>query len=551
MLIGCLADVSQCDLRPGGCEKCEKSGWKCEGYRDVGAMMFHDESENVKTKVRASQQKKKAERSPPSKAATKTTAPRAVVQKTECQVSLSSDSPDSDSTTSASPRSISSISPSLDDLAIGWFFDKYVFKAKDRQEIWDIDDGNGCLHSSILALGLAGATKQTGRGDAITHPAARKHYLAAIKQTNQALRNPEDVKRDSTLQAINILAIFEIISGLERSLNAWRDHINGAASLLQLRGTEQFKTHTGCRLFMQTTSNLVIACLARRLPVPPHVTAMQEVAQKHIPDPNDTVWRFHCNGMKLANLNARLLPGHNLRHPSEAQEIITEALEIFEEFNDTVASASEEWKPRLVNDTGPVIYADYYYVFKTSIVTQMFCAMCSYRILLIQIMHKALTTASTDPTFLLEPHQIVQLQEALGSIKDLQLAILASIPQYFGPRFLVAQTVHEDSAAEKDTLWENFDRRDFLPFRSAEKKTRDLPFVRMAGGYLIQFPLFTAGAADPPGGPIRNWVIGMMKLMGQTMGIQHAFVMADWLGNVDGKGLVPLMDDPLRDVRDF
>lgn len=414
-----------------------------------------------------------------------------------------------------------------------------VFKYKDRRELWDIDDGNGCLYSSVLALGLAGATRQTGHGNISTHPTARKHYLAAIQQTNQALRSPEDVKRDSTLQAINILAIFEILNGYERSLDAWRDHVKGAASLLQLRGPEQFKTHTGCRLFMQTTANMVIACLARRLPMPTHVVAMQEVAKRSIPNPQDSVWRFHCNSMRVVDLHARLLPGNSPRSPAQAQGIIIEALDLFREFNDILDTVPEEWKPTLVSDTGPVIYADYYYIFKTSLVTQIFCAICSYRILLTDIVNKALRTGSTCPDFFLQPHEQEQVNEALSSIKQLQLAILAAIPQHFGSPFRTTQAVEADNTSEKDTLWQNFNSKDYIPFRSAQKRPRDLPFVRMSGGYMIQFPLFTAGAADPPGGPIRRWTVGMLRLLGQTMGIQHAFVLADQLEDFHAKEIIP------------
>ncbi|KAF2171896.1 hypothetical protein M409DRAFT_63438 [Zasmidium cellare ATCC 36951] len=537
----CRQRKIKCDLRPGGCEKCEKSGWKCEGYRDVGLLMFHDESEGVRTKVRSSQQRSRraAERSSPAgKGVVVVAAPRAIVPKAEKRVWSLSDSEDTntESSSETSPPEIVTISPSLDDLAVNYFLDKYVFKYTDRRELWDINEGNGCLHSSILALGLAGATRQTGQGDTFTHPAARKHYLTAIQQTNQALRSPDEVKKDSTLQAINILAIFEILSGYERSLDAWRDHIKGAASLLQLRGPEQFKTHTGCRLFMQTTANLAIACLARRLPMPPHVLAMQKVAAQFVPNPNDSVWRFHCNSIRTVDLHARLLPGNRPRTPLEAKEILTHALDIFQEFTHTLDTAPEDFKPTLVHDKGPTIYAGYYYVFRTSLVTQMFCAMCSYRILLIDIIRKALTAGSADPDFSLRHEEFEQIQESLNFKEHLQLAVLASIPQHF---HAPSNNHPPDSPSQKDALWSNFSSADYIPFKTAERRAPDLPFVRMAGGYMIQFPLFTAGAADPPGGAIRGWTVGMLRLLGQTMGMRHAFVLADLLEEGNGGALVP------------
>lgn len=515
----------QCDLREGGCEKCEKAGWLCEGYRDITNLMFHDESAKVIKKVNAEQgaRRRQAQNGKSSSSASTSGA-----SSSNTSPVLSPKAPSMASTSRALELAlrlppVPNVSPATDDLAIGYFFDKYVFKYEDRRDHWYIEDGNGCLLAAIKALGTAGIMKQTG---AAPSSEARKHYLSALQLTNSALRSPEDAKRDSTLLAIVILGIFEAVSGFHKSLDTWRDHVNGAASLLQLRGVDQFKRQTGCRLYIQTVLNLIISCLSRRIPIPEHVRVVHKMALQYIPDPKDNVWRFTLASMRLADLNARLLPGNYPISAIQAPGIVEEALALYAEVDSILEQAPEDWRPRLVGATGPIVYADYYYVFDSYLIAQMFCGMCSYRIMLIDILRKAVANCRTMG-HKFAPQLLEQVQYCLSSLRQLQLAVLAVIPQHMGDKFEITHT--QVPGRSQDVAWTGFNARDHNPFRSKYVEGRDLPFVRMSGGYQIQFPVFTVGASDPPGGQIRTWVIGVLKLLGQAVEIQQAFVLASQL----------------------
>ncbi|EME85043.1 uncharacterized protein MYCFIDRAFT_88647 [Pseudocercospora fijiensis CIRAD86] len=529
----CRRRKIKCDLRDGGCAKCEKAGWPCEGYRDITDLMFHDESAKTKAKVTAGQgsrrRQARLEKSPSPSPASASAA------------SSASASPAASPKTGPSTELVAlslpaepSLAPAIDDMAIGYFFDQYVFRYRDRRDSWYIEDGNGCLLAAIKALGTAGVIKRTAPRPS-ADPEARKHYLTALQLTNSALRSPDDVKRDSTLLAIVILGIFEAVSGFQQNLDTWRDHVNGAASLLQLRGRDQFKTQTGCRLYLQTVLNLIISCLSRRIPIPDHVRVVHKIAEQYIPDPKDSVWRFTIASMRLADLNARLLPGNFPISSTQAPHIVEDALALYAEIESALADAPGDWKPRLVGATGPVVYADYYYVFDSYLVAQMFCGMCSYRIMLIDILRKAVANCRTTG-YKLPPQQLEQVQYCLGSLRQLQMAILAVVPQHLEDRFKIVHSKLPEGT--QDLTCTGFRIRDHNPFRGICSEGRELPFVRMAGGFQIQFPIFTAGASDAPGGPIRTWVIGMLKLLGQSIGIQQAFVLASQLEGVHG----PLWD---------
>ena len=133
--------------------------------------------------------------------------------------------------------------PNVDDLAIGNFFHSYVHDFQSSERIWYIEDGNGCLVSSIKAVGIASMTRAPNGPSA--SPEARRQYLNAIQLTNAAIKSVELATRDSTLLAINVLTIFESITGFHRTMDSWRDHINGASALLAMRGAKQFETDTG------------------------------------------------------------------------------------------------------------------------------------------------------------------------------------------------------------------------------------------------------------------------------------------------------------------
>jgi hypothetical protein len=91
---------------------------------------------------------------------------------------------------------------------------------------------------------------------------------------NDALQSPTEMKKDTTLLAINLLGMYEIIAGSPWTLDYWYQHIYGATALLRLRGLEQFDTCEGGRLFMLITNNLIMACVGRRTPIPHHIHSL-------------------------------------------------------------------------------------------------------------------------------------------------------------------------------------------------------------------------------------------------------------------------------------
>jgi len=123
------------------------------------------------------------------------------------------------------------------------------------------DGADASLGSAIKAVGLASFAHASHAPSLYKN--ARYQYTKALQATNNALRSPVHVKKDSTLTAIMVLSIFETITGCnQRSLQAWAEHVNGAAALLKLRGRDQLNTPRGRRMFIQVASSLQICCVS-------------------------------------------------------------------------------------------------------------------------------------------------------------------------------------------------------------------------------------------------------------------------------------------------
>ena len=422
-------------------------------------------------------------------------------------------------TSSDSPLSLSKItlSPNLDDLALGYFFSKYVFPSAKSPGACNIEVGNGCLAASIKALGTAGVTG-CGRASSCTQE-ARHRYMNAVQLTNSALQCPTDAKHDSTLLAINLLGMFETLVG--QSLGDWHNHIQGGAALLQFRGPEQFETDTGGRLFLHTIATLVISCVHQRMPVPKHIHQLQVLAEKLIPDPHDQIWRYHKMNIHFADLFAKLLPGNILRSPDDAEAIIQEALAIDAEIVGLLNGPDPDWRYDVVLANGPFIYAGYYYVFRHILFLQMCTGCFSNRIILHDMIIKAVAATEDLSTLNLSHTQLEYL-----IIRQHQLDIFASVPQQLGPPFSqcdfkpLVGSLHDGTSTRRNIL------RDYSPWRSRKSGDADLPLVRRSGGCILQWAIRIAGAADVPGGDERNWAIVVLKNIVQTMGLQQAMIHA-------------------------
>lgn len=190
---------------------------------------------------------------------------------------------------------IKSLVPMAEDLATGFFYINHVYRG-DRTNghfgfVPALYAEQSCaqhLKSSMIAVGLAGFAN-TVRSPELSMK-ARASYVTALRLINQGLRDPNSATKDSLLLSIMMLSIYETVAGnSQKSLKAWTEHINGAATLIKLRGVAQFRTKAGVRLFLQMFSNIMVSCVQRSVAMPAHILALRCEVARFI-DTSEPAW---------------------------------------------------------------------------------------------------------------------------------------------------------------------------------------------------------------------------------------------------------------------
>lgn len=435
-----------------------------------------------------------------------------------------------------------SLAPNIEDLATGFFFSNYVIDVKgptrghldhlnDIYNTYDMDEN---LLASMIAVGLAGCSHVTHSPQLMK--GARQQYTKALRLTNEALVSPTDAKKDSTLLAIMILGIFETVTGYnQKSFIAWSQHIKGAAALVSVRGVEQLRTPAGRRMFIQVCTNLLICCIQRRLPVPAHIIEMRAEAAKLI-QIFELGWLLQENMIAFANFRSDVRIGAI----SDPQEIISKALEIdgtlLELFS--VVPPGWEYETIFTDAADPdLVYNGCYHVYYDHWVAQLWNGVRVVRMLLNeQVRGLILAGLAAKPPRFLGPEYTAQVQISTDAILQMQADVLASVPQHLGfagiqraPSY-TSPSLSSKPSSEIDQRNSKFLWKDFInsthSVGSPDQFQSETPMIRAAGGYFLMWPLFTCGVIDLATRSTQRWVAGLLRYIGEKMGIQQALVIA-------------------------
>jgi hypothetical protein len=353
--------------------------------------------------------------------------------------------------------------------------------------------GDEPLLASIGAVGLASYANSV-HGPHLLN-LARMDYVKALQLTNAALRSPTEVRKDSTLFSVMILSIFEMVAGSnEHSLEAWTEHINGASALLKLRGPSQFRTRAGQQLFVMVTSNLMISCVQRTIPVPEHIVDLRRTAGQVMNSTTWPAWQVSEVIFDFANYRAAVRDCQIVG----PKAIIEAGLEVDRKFLAAFQDVPENWKYRTVytDQDDDCVWNRRYDVYNDYWTSQIWNGMRSCRILIHEIVRDQLLAASTamNPIFTKEESK-EQNAQSVHTMYKMQADILATIPMH------------------------------------VPSTPNDRPTSLMEGsrGYFVLWPLYMAGVMDLATQPIKTWVIGRLRAIADQVGIRQATLLADIL----------------------
>ncbi|KAK4193615.1 hypothetical protein QBC35DRAFT_1483 [Podospora australis] len=465
----CRERKIRCDQREPGCGQCEKRQQSCPGYRNLVDLMFRDESSHVIKKAKARARKRGANlvAGPPTPSGSEgrlsaTPEPRrktlsVVVPATPVPSSPgSSDAWPYDDSLLMSPESGSwpitppamamlySLAPSCQEHGLAYFFSRYVTadetachqKFDFLRDVWkpsltvperQVDS----VLASMTAVGLMGVASLNRSGEMME--AARKSYGTALGLTKEAVKDPAEAIKDSTMLSILILGVFEMMAEIParvRTVQAFQEHVNGAAALARIRGPVQFQSRAGRRMFSMLCQRVVISCAMRDMPMPqPLIELWHEMAKTlDAGDPTRSLMPLVWQVLQLRHEIKR----QNLTDP---EIIINRLLSIEAEFENLTANIPPTWQYRRfkVTQYHEAVFGEYCHLYQSLHQANLWNCIRTTRILLLETIISQIYEDIQSFTRRLDSNQYLEeFNAARRKLKKLVYDVAASVPQHMG-----------------------------------------------------------------------------------------------------------------------
>ncbi|EQB50895.1 hypothetical protein CGLO_09634 [Colletotrichum gloeosporioides Cg-14] len=335
------------------------------------------------------------------------------------------------------------LAPSYQERGTAFFFSRYVSVDENAcyqnyDFVFDIWRPASMLPSrqvdgvmaSMTAVGLAGLADLTKCHR--TMDWARRSYGTALRLTNDALRDPSEAVKDTTMLSILVLNTYEMLTGRSpQTVRAWQEHLNGASALAKMRGLAQFRSRAGVRMFIMLTHIALTSCIQRSLPMPPSLVELRNQLGMLSP-PGDPNWRMSGPIYRVMQLRHDIKRG-KLR---QTEAIVDQLAKVDNEFVDIIADLPESWHYRLVNlsQSHPAVFDGFHcHVYPALGLAATWNGIRSLRMLVHETIIGELCKDLGEQPILSWPYEAkFQLAKSVDALEKLRDAILASVPQHFG-----------------------------------------------------------------------------------------------------------------------
>ncbi len=394
--------------------------------------------------------------------------------------------------------------------------------------------------TTMKAVGLAGISSFSRTPYLKTE--ARRGYHNAIEAVNRALSSPATATNDSTLMSILLLSQFETIdSCTEKSIAGWENHIKGAAAVLKLRGPERLITPIQVRLFVQSTSALIIGSMKTGLPLPDYLYELANVAAQHINE-DDITWRFFFLQLSVTRFRASLQK-NSMADPAA---VLKKAIEYDAQLTNFFDNTEPEWAFETIytDDYPDILPFGQYHIYSHFLSAQIWNGTRSLRVFLNELIRKILVTGfSHQPPLFSSVEHTAQFQTSTEALYQLQVDVLASLPQHFGLNPASTENIPKGTLFLETVKfsaplfpWTNFHtpmafKPALLPWAnqgfSGSPFPKDVPILRGFGGYIMPWMLFLAGNMAIASKDIQECSLRLLRWVGHAMGIQQSLVLAE------------------------
>jgi len=285
--------------------------------------------------------------------------------------------------------------------------------------------------ASMTAVGLVGVANLTHSKEVMD--GARKSYGTALRLTNAALRNPKEAAKDTTMLSILILGLFEMMTGPSaKSMQAWHEHVNGAAVLAKMRGPSQFRTRSGVRMFMMLCQSVMILCIQKEMPMPQVLVDLRnELAGLSKTKKKEPGLEISLPIYKVLQARYEIKTGKL----ADTDELLARLNEIEAEFERVIDTFPDAWRFRSFRLAKPhkPVYRDVCHLYPSLWVATVWNGLRGVRILILESILAELQRRfrSVDPE-LIPPRYLDEADRARAKLELIMAAIVASVPQHFG-----------------------------------------------------------------------------------------------------------------------
>ncbi|RKF58885.1 putative transcription factor cys6 [Erysiphe neolycopersici] len=480
----CRQRKTRCDQLKPGCTQCKRANRECPGYRVEGELIFKYETAKVELKWKV--KRKNISRSSKNVNNSSSTRETCLSRNYSQRPSMPFFIPDF-------------ISPTLEDRAIGLFISNFVNgkngPSRGHMEFFEDLPKTETLLAAMKAVGYAVCAHRFNAQSMVQR--ACHQYGIALQLTNRALRDPIDVKEDSTLVGIIVLGIYETIIGQKSdSSTKWIVHFNGASEIIKMRGPDQLKTSVGLGIFVTVCRNLLIAGIQHAVPLPSHLREYMNMALSILQGDtlNPSFKIIHCM-MQFGDLRV-----DSFDKAMCDKDILRRSIELDENLEDITHNHPSTWKYRTLktDKVSPSIYKGHYHIYSDLRIAQVWNMLRTLRIMINQMIYDVLNRLVSEYN---DPKYLSQRSKASKTLCELQHDILCSVPQFIG--VFSSKNAREISHNERG-------------FR-----------VPMSGTWYLCHPLWLAALLHNSSQEIKDFAVYNLRNISRIGGIREGDSLAD------------------------
>jgi len=263
--------------------------------------------------------------------------------------------------------------------------------------------------------------------------AAQKSYGTALRLMNHALADPIEAVKDTTMLCVLILGVFEMMTEngpRAHTLEAFQEHVNGAAALAIMRGRSQFKTSAGKRMFAMLCQRVVINCIQRAMPFP---APLQELYREMIKsqEPGDPSAWITTMMFEVLQIRSDVHTGVIM----DPEIIVEKLLALEEQYDHLVEQVPASWLYRTfkLSRHHPAVFGGFVHLYPSLWHATIWNSLRTTRILVLEtILSQIYLQSQAYPPSLCSERYVEEFAKAKRKLRHIVQDTIASVPQHLG-----------------------------------------------------------------------------------------------------------------------